>query len=52
MKETKEEKAHRIATMFYEECMENAGIKNYPPLAEEQYAYMGEEEDLNMEGYE
>tara|TARA_R100000008_G_C3444577_1_gene96200 strand:+ start:237 stop:386 length:150 start_codon:yes stop_codon:yes gene_type:complete len=23
------------AAMFYEECMENAGIKNYPPLLED-----------------
>ena len=32
MSETKEEKEHRLATMFYEECMEQAGIENYPPL--------------------
>ena len=23
---------HDIANMFYEECMENAGIEKYPPL--------------------
>ena len=32
MSDTKEEKEHRLATMFYEECMEQAGIENYPPL--------------------
>ena len=47
MKETKEEKAHRIANMFYEECMENAGIKDYPPLDPGQHTFLGEEEDLN-----
>ena len=30
--ETEEEYNHRIAVMFYEECMDNAGITNYPQL--------------------
>ena len=38
--ETEEEYNHRIAVMFYEECMDNAGITNYPqldPLCENEY---------------
>ena len=29
---TEDEKAQ----MFYEECMENAGVKEYPPLSKEE----------------
>ena len=55
MKETKEEKAHRIANMLYEESMEDLGLKDYPPLDPGQHTFMGEEEDLNkynVEGYD
>ena len=47
MKETKEEKAHRFASILYEESMEDAGVKDYAPLDPGQHTFLGNIEDYD-----